>query len=118
MSEDLKFQQMWEFRRRDSDVDSSSDKSKLSSSGEPVLKRHKLVSSLISPENDETSGTPRPQPEDKSDRSSGDQFKIWESKQNADWIDQKETLIGSQLWWHWEGIDLNFGIGAHGGWKQ
>ena len=59
MSEDLKFQQRWEFRRRDSDVDSSSDNSKLSSSGEPVLKKHKLVSSLISPENDETNGTPR-----------------------------------------------------------
>ena len=76
MSEDLKFQQRWEFRRRDSDVDSSSDNSKLSSSGEPVLKKHKLVSSLISPENDETSGTPRSQPEDKSDHGSGDQFKI------------------------------------------
>ena len=37
---------------------------------------------------------------------------------NTDWIDQKETLIGSQLWWNWEGIDFNFGIGAHGGWKQ
>ena len=69
-------------------------------------------SSLISPENDETNGVPRSQPEDKSDRSSG------ESKQNTDWIDQKETLIGSQLWWNWEGIDFNFGIGAHGGWKQ
>ena len=76
MSEDLKFQQRWEFRRRDSDVDSSSDNSKSSSSGEPVLKKHKLVSSLISPENDETSGTPRSQPEDKSDHGSGDQFKI------------------------------------------
>ena len=31
----------------------------MSSSGEPVLKKHKLVSSLISPENDETNGTPR-----------------------------------------------------------
>ena len=76
MSEDLKFQQRWEFRRRDSDVDSSSDNSKSISSGEPVLKKHKLVSSLISPENDETSGTPRSQPEDKSDHGSGDQFKI------------------------------------------
>ena len=37
-----------------------SDNSKSISSGEPVLKKHKLVSSLISPENDETSGTPRP----------------------------------------------------------
>ena len=53
-----------------------SDNSKSISSGEPVLKKHKLVSSLISPENDETSGTPRSQPEDKSDHGSGDQFKI------------------------------------------
>ena len=97
MSEDLKFQQRWEFRRRDSDVDSSSDNSKSSSSGEPVLKKHKLVSSLISPENDETSGTPRSQPEGKSDRSSGDQFKIGKankmqigsSKRNN--LDSKET---------------------------
>ena len=53
-----------------------SDNSKSISSGEPVLKKHKLVSSLISPENDETNGTPRSQPEHKSDRSLGDQFKI------------------------------------------
>ena len=53
-----------------------SDNSKSISSGEPVLKKHKLVSSLISPENDEASGTPRSQPEDKSDHGSGDQFKI------------------------------------------
>ena len=72
MSKDLTFQQRWEFRRRDSDFDSSSDNSRLSSSGEPVLKRHKLFSSLISPENDETSGAPRSQPEGKSDRSSGE----------------------------------------------
>ncbi|WJZ83311.1 hypothetical protein VitviT2T_003003 [Vitis vinifera] len=65
----------WEFRRRDSDVDSSSDNSKSSSRGEPFLKKHRLVSSLISPGNDATSGTPRSQPEDKSDHNSGDQFK-------------------------------------------
>ncbi|RVW16340.1 hypothetical protein CK203_067701 [Vitis vinifera] len=84
-------------QEEDSDVDSSSDNSKSSSSGEPVLKKHKLVSSLISPENDETSGTPRSQAEGKSDRSSGDHFKIGKankmqigsSKRNN--LDSKET---------------------------
>ncbi|XP_022754091.1 uncharacterized protein LOC111302441 [Durio zibethinus] len=51
---ELEFQQRWEFRRNeDNDIDSSCDDSK-SSSG-PLLKKHKLVSSLISSGDDETS---------------------------------------------------------------
>ena len=97
MSEDLKFQQRWEFRRRDSDVDSSSDNSKLNSSGDPVLKKHKLVSSLISPENDETSDTPRSLPEGKSDPSSGDQFNIGKANKMHIGSSKKNNLDSKKL---------------------
>ncbi|CAK7335554.1 unnamed protein product [Dovyalis caffra] len=53
MAEQLKQQQRWEFRRKDNDSDSSSNDSK--PSGEPALKKHKLISSFISTDNDETS---------------------------------------------------------------
>ena len=51
---ELEFQQRWEFRRNeDNDLDSSCGDSK--SSNGPLLKKHKLVSSLISVGYDETS---------------------------------------------------------------
>ncbi|KAJ6308120.1 hypothetical protein OIU76_017818 [Salix suchowensis] len=46
MEEQLKLKQCWEFRRKDDDSDSSSNDSK--TSGEPALKKHKLISSFIS----------------------------------------------------------------------
>ncbi|KAK3227549.1 hypothetical protein Dsin_007411 [Dipteronia sinensis] len=57
MAEDeLKFQQRWEFRRKEDELDSSSDELKSSSHGEPILKNHNLVPGLmISLDNDETS---------------------------------------------------------------
>ncbi|KAL2543474.1 uncharacterized protein Fot_12707 [Forsythia ovata] len=61
MNHDEKFQQIWEFRRREDDIDSSSDDSKSNSSREPVHKKHKLVSDIVLPENDEVSDTPRSQ---------------------------------------------------------
>lgn len=97
MSEDLQFQQRWEFRRRDSDVDSSSDNSKSISSGEPVLKKHKLVSSLISTENDETSGTLRSQAEGKSNPSSGDQFKIGKANKMHIGSSKKNNLDSKEM---------------------
>ncbi|XVE57896.1 hypothetical protein DITRI_Ditri04bG0127100 [Diplodiscus trichospermus] len=57
---ETEFQQRWEFRRNeDNDLDSSCDDSK--SSNGPLLKKHKLVSSLISVDDDgdETSETSR-----------------------------------------------------------
>lgn len=92
MSKDLKFQQRWEFRRRDSDLDSSSDNSKSCSSVEPVLKKHKLVSSLLSPENVDTSGTPRSQQGGDSDPSSGDQFKIGKANKKCFGSSKKDNL--------------------------
>ncbi|KAB5573561.1 hypothetical protein DKX38_000755 [Salix brachista] len=53
MEEQLKLKQCWEFRRKDDDSDSSSNDSK--TSGEPALKKHKLISSFISVDNDGTS---------------------------------------------------------------
>ncbi|TXG50529.1 hypothetical protein EZV62_023053 [Acer yangbiense] len=57
MAEDeLKFQQRWEFRRKEDELDSSSDELKSSSNGEPILKKNNLVPGLmISLDNDETS---------------------------------------------------------------
>ncbi|CAA2975221.1 Hypothetical predicted protein [Olea europaea subsp. europaea] len=61
MNPDKKFQQIWEFRSREDDVDSSSDDSKSNSSHEPVHKKHKLVFDIVLPEKDEVNGTPRSQ---------------------------------------------------------
>ncbi|KAK2664102.1 hypothetical protein Ddye_002676 [Dipteronia dyeriana] len=57
MAEDeLKFQQRWEFRRKEDELDSSSDELKSSSNVEQILKKHNLVPGLmISLDNDETS---------------------------------------------------------------
>ncbi|GFS37130.1 hypothetical protein Acr_00g0050040 [Actinidia rufa] len=63
MSQDQKFQQRWQFRSGDDDLDSSSNDTKSSSRGEPILKKHKLVSNLILPKNVETSNTPLSQQE-------------------------------------------------------
>ncbi|XVF52917.1 hypothetical protein PTKIN_Ptkin05aG0056700 [Pterospermum kingtungense] len=55
---ELQFQQLWEFRRNeDNDPDSSFDNSK--SSNGSLLKNHKLVSSLVSVGDDDTSETGR-----------------------------------------------------------
>ncbi|GMQ05473.1 hypothetical protein CsSME_00050487 [Camellia sinensis var. sinensis] len=71
MSQDQKFQQRWEFRRRDDDLDSSSHDSKSSSGGERVLKNHTVVSNLTLPENDETGDAPLPKQESQLDPDMG-----------------------------------------------
>lgn len=76
MSQDQKFQQLWEFRRRDDEIDSSSDESKSGFHGEPVLKRHKLVSNLILPEDDETNDSPRSQNNGQFDPNTGSHFEF------------------------------------------
>ncbi|CAI9775722.1 unnamed protein product [Fraxinus pennsylvanica] len=48
-------------RRREEDVDLSSDNSKLNSSCKPVLKKNKLVLDIVLPENDEINDIPRSQ---------------------------------------------------------
>ncbi|OMO58628.1 hypothetical protein COLO4_34476 [Corchorus olitorius] len=53
MGDQLGFQQRWEYRKTDNDLDSSCDDSK--SSNDPLHKRHNLVSSLVSVGDDETS---------------------------------------------------------------
>ncbi|KAL3499334.1 hypothetical protein ACH5RR_038427 [Cinchona calisaya] len=45
---DQKFQQRWEYRMKDDEVDSSSDDSKSSLGDEPFRKKHKLVASNLS----------------------------------------------------------------------
>ncbi|KAL5552057.1 hypothetical protein UlMin_002233 [Ulmus minor] len=57
----MKFQQQWEFRKREDDLDSLDYESKSSSSSEPTHKKHKLVSSLISAENNEAISNSRDQ---------------------------------------------------------
>ncbi|XP_037495624.1 uncharacterized protein LOC105645797 isoform X2 [Jatropha curcas] len=57
MGDELKFQQRWEYRRRHSDFDSSSNDSKYSLGGEPACKKHKLA--LVPIDNGETSEVSR-----------------------------------------------------------
>lgn len=58
MSGDNHFQQKWNFRSRDDDIDSSSDDSKSSSKGQP---KHDLSSALILVGNDEITDDPGPE---------------------------------------------------------
>ncbi|XP_021295136.1 uncharacterized protein LOC110424764 isoform X2 [Herrania umbratica] len=72
---ELEFQQRWEYRRRDNDFDSSCDDSK--SSSEPLRKKHKLVSSLISVGDHETSGLKQ---KDNDNPGTGDQINVGKAK--------------------------------------
>lgn len=77
MSHDHNFQKIWEFRRRDDDIDSSADDSKTSSRIEPVQKKHKLVSALIlAAGNDEISDTPECQLNDQPESGEGVHFEL------------------------------------------
>ncbi|KAF8365118.1 hypothetical protein HHK36_032861 [Tetracentron sinense] len=76
MSHSQKFQQRWEFRKRDSHFDSSSDEPKSSSSGEPVLKKHMLVSNWMSPKTNETGGTSVFQQKDRLTPGTGGHFEF------------------------------------------
>ncbi|KAK6158205.1 hypothetical protein DH2020_005519 [Rehmannia glutinosa] len=60
-----KFQQRWEFRRKEADGDTSSDDSRLNSNGEPADKKRNLVTELVLLENDEPSDNPQRQTLDK-----------------------------------------------------
>ncbi|XVE64827.1 hypothetical protein DITRI_Ditri07aG0133100 [Diplodiscus trichospermus] len=76
---ELEFQQCREFRRNeDNDLDSSCDDSKTST--EPLLKKHKLVSSLISVGDDETSESSRLQQKDNRNPGRGGQIHIRKAK--------------------------------------
>ncbi|KAK6137477.1 hypothetical protein DH2020_028782 [Rehmannia glutinosa] len=65
MNDDDKFQQRWEFRRKEADGDTSSDDSRLNSNGEPADKKRNLVTELVLLENDEPSDNPQRQTHDK-----------------------------------------------------
>ncbi|KAK9265358.1 hypothetical protein L1049_003508 [Liquidambar formosana] len=97
MAQELKFQQRWDFRRRDSDLDSSSDDSKSSSSDEPAFKKHKLVSSLDSPENDETSDTPRFQQNGKDDAGTGGHSNSGKAKKKKIGSSKKDSLVKNAM---------------------
>ncbi|XWS49959.1 hypothetical protein CRYUN_Cryun12cG0047200 [Craigia yunnanensis] len=87
---ELEFQQRWEFRRsEDNDLDSSCDDSK-SSTG-PLLKKHKLVSSLISVGDDETSETSRIKQKDNENPGRGGEINIGKAKK------RKTRNISSKL---------------------
>ncbi|KAG8374978.1 hypothetical protein BUALT_Bualt10G0051800 [Buddleja alternifolia] len=64
MNHDEKFQQRWEFRRRENG-DSSSDDSRSNSSGNPTDKKHMLCTDIILPENDDAFDAPICQRDDK-----------------------------------------------------
>ncbi|KAA8522417.1 hypothetical protein F0562_013222 [Nyssa sinensis] len=93
MSQDWKFQQRWEFRRRDDNFDSSSDDSKSSSGGEPVLKKHKLVSNLILPKIDETSERPESQQEDQFESNTGGHFEFGKANKMHIGLSKKNNTV-------------------------
>ncbi|KAA8520836.1 hypothetical protein F0562_011509 [Nyssa sinensis] len=93
MSQEQKFQHRWEFRRRDDDFDSSSNDSKSSSSGEPVFKKHKLVSNLILPENGETSDTPGSQQRDQFEPSMGGHVKFQKAYKTNIGLSKKNITV-------------------------
>uniref|UniRef100_A0A5B6Z3Q7 Uncharacterized protein n=1 Tax=Davidia involucrata TaxID=16924 RepID=A0A5B6Z3Q7_DAVIN len=93
MSHDQKFQQRWEFRRRDDNFDSSSDDSKSSFSGEPVFKKHKLVSNLILPKHDETSESPGSQQEDQFEPNPGGHFEFGKANKMHIGLSKKNNTI-------------------------
>lgn len=81
MRDELKFQQRWEFRRKDNDLDSSSDDSRSSSIGQLVLKKHKLASSMISLDDDETCNASRLELNHSSNPGLGDQTEFAKGKE-------------------------------------
>ncbi|KAF5478251.1 hypothetical protein F2P56_004827 [Juglans regia] len=92
----LKFQQRWEVRR-DNELDSSSEESKSSSSGQPVLKKHKLVSSFTSHENDESTDTSRFQLKGKNVAGTGAQIKNGKSEKTHSGRNRKENLVNDAM---------------------
>lgn len=62
MHPDQKFQQRWEYRKKDDDADSSSDDTKSNSGDEQVQMKHKVILDLILPEKDGESDTPGYEP--------------------------------------------------------
>lgn len=96
MGEEPKFQQRWEFRRGDTEFDSSSEESKSSSSSQPVLKKHKLVSSFISDEHNEAMDTNRVQQKGKRIPGNGGQIKIGKAKKK-DARSRKENLANDAM---------------------
>ncbi|XP_021895353.1 uncharacterized protein LOC110812808 isoform X2 [Carica papaya] len=92
MGEDVNFLQRWDFRRRDSDFDS--DNSSSSSDGS-VLKKHKLVSSFISLDNDTSNASRLEEKQDKSP-DNGDQIKVDKAKVPKIRKSKKDTLANNQ----------------------
>lgn len=79
MDLEQKFQQRWEYRRKDDEVDSSSDDSKSSLGNEPDQKKHKLVSNLSLPDgDDEAIDTPSSQQNNQVDATKNVHFQIAE----------------------------------------
>lgn len=97
MRDELKFQQRWEFRRKDNDLDSSSDDSKSSSIGQPVLKKHKLASSMISLDDDETCNASRPELYHSSNPGLGDQIEFAKGKEKKIRRVSKQNIADSEV---------------------
>ncbi|BFG31739.1 hypothetical protein CerSpe_180130 [Prunus speciosa] len=88
-------QQRWEFRRSDSDMDSSSDESK--SSSEAAHKKNNLVCSLIPLENDEAIGNCRVQQTGMSNPHLDDQIMFQKGKRVHLRKRKKDTWINNDM---------------------
>lgn len=97
MGEELKLQQRWDFRRRDNDSDSSSYDSKSSSIYVKSLKKHKLVSSSVSVDNDETNDASRCQQRGNSSPGISDQAKFGKGKKVKRGRSKNDNLAHNQM---------------------
>lgn len=94
MSQDPKFQQLWDFRKRDDEIDSSSDDPKSASSGRPALKKHKFVSNFIWPQDDNSGDNPRSQQQNgQHDPGTGVNFKVGETSRNKIGPEKKTNAV-------------------------
>lgn len=97
MGDELKFQQRWEFRRKENDFESSSEDSRSSSIGEPVLKRHKLVSDLSSLDYEQTHNTSGLQQNCNSNPGVGDEIEFAKAKEKKIKSGKKNNFADSEV---------------------
>ncbi|GAB4834423.1 hypothetical protein Ancab_032679 [Ancistrocladus abbreviatus] len=87
MSQDQIFEHRWDFRRNDGDMDSSHNDSGSSSGSDPKLKKHNLVDSFISAENEESTRHPR-----KENETSFERANKWDNQPQGN-----HTLVGDGM---------------------
>ncbi|KAJ9173633.1 hypothetical protein P3X46_016749 [Hevea brasiliensis] len=91
MGEELKFQRLWEFRRGNSDFDSSTDDCKSSLGGEPACSKSTLVSCMVPVGKDETSKASRFQQKGNNEPCISGQFEIGKAEKGKERTSKKDN---------------------------